>query len=169
MAIIYTSCRFHFCLFLPTPQRTTFYYLHHSLVEHSGCYQPYQIVSIIMIQCPVLVTCVCHRWHNWRKFPITIPMTVMAGLLLSCGFTACHLHISRYNYPGGHAFSKLHTLINSSLDSSMSETCKGSTLTSSVNVLRYIHRQYHCTYQCGRCSNWSVTLWGTATSLEVQL
>ncbi|XP_065909178.1 dol-P-Man:Man(7)GlcNAc(2)-PP-Dol alpha-1,6-mannosyltransferase-like isoform X2 [Dysidea avara] len=62
-------------------------------------------------------------WHNYHKLPATVSLSVMAGLLLSSGFTACQLRISRYNYPGGEAFSTLHSMINSTMDHSMSENC----------------------------------------------
>ena len=78
---------------------------------------------------------VCCRWHNRRKLPIIVMVTVVAGLFLSCGFTSCFLHISRYNYPGGQAFSKLHSLINASQDNSLSGTCKQSMTTLTESVL----------------------------------
>ena len=68
-----------------------------------------------------------YRWHNLSKLPVVIPLTVVAGIFLSCGVTACLLHVSRYNYPGGHGFAKLHGLMNGSLDRSMSESCEQST------------------------------------------
>lgn len=49
MATVHTGHWFHLHLFIPTPQRTTFYYLHHSTVEHCGCYWPCQIVSDLLI------------------------------------------------------------------------------------------------------------------------
>ena len=121
-----TSHRLCFCLLLPATQRVTLHHLYHSLVKHCGCQWAHQIVGgHPSVYCYCSVPC---RWHNWRKLPFTVLVTVMAGLLLSCGFTACFLHISRYNYPGGHAFSTLHSLINSSLDNSLSQTCKQSIL-----------------------------------------
>lgn len=91
---------------------------------------PHKELRFIIYTIPLLNTVAAagltRLWHNWRKLPVTVPLTVIVGLLLSCGFTACHLHISRYNYPGGHAFSQLHSLIDSSLDNSISESCKES-------------------------------------------
>lgn len=128
MADIYTSSRLHFCLLFSAPQGVTIYYLHYSLVKYCGCCRSYQIVSSWSFTCSVELCLPC-RWHNWQKLPVTVLVTTLAGLFLSCGFTACYLQVSRYNYPGGHAFSKLHSLINSSLDNSLSETCKESVLT----------------------------------------
>lgn len=46
---------------------------------------------------------------------------MVCSLLLSCVMTLCFLHVSRHNYPGGHALSHLHTLVDSDMQQRLGE------------------------------------------------
>lgn len=56
------------------------------------------------------------RWINRHKFPLYIPVGVVSSLLLTGVVSLCFLHVSRHNYPGGHALSCLHTLVDDDME-----------------------------------------------------
>ena len=49
-------------------------------------------------------------WINRHKLPFFLPLGAICSLALSAFIALCFLHISRHNYPGGVAFSRLHQL-----------------------------------------------------------
>ena len=51
-------------------------------------------------------------WINRRKLPLFLPLGAVCSLALSACVALCFLHISRHNYPGGVAFSRLHQLVD---------------------------------------------------------
>ena len=48
-----------------------------------------------------------------------VPVGVVCSLFLMGVVSLCFLHVSRHNYPGGHAFSRLHTLVDADMDQAL--------------------------------------------------
>jgi alpha-1,6-mannosyltransferase len=51
-------------------------------------------------------------WKNRRKLPVFVRLGAVCSLLVSFGVALCFLSVSRHNYPGGHAMSLLHRLVD---------------------------------------------------------
>ena len=65
------------------------------------------IIIIVHFVCSFPSTC---SWINCHKLPFFLPLGAICSLALSAFIALCFLHISRHNYPGGVAFSRLHQL-----------------------------------------------------------
>lgn len=66
-------------------------------------------MRILFVEFVVLVD---FRWKNRHKFPLFVPVSAGCGLVFSFCLAMCFLSVSRHNYPGGHAFSLLHQLVD---------------------------------------------------------
>ncbi len=54
-----------------------------------------------------------------------IPVGVVCSLFLTGVVSLCFLHVSRHNYPGGHALSRLHTLVDADTEQTLGEEHMG--------------------------------------------
>ena len=63
------------------------------------------------------------RWKNRHKLPIFISLGAACSLLISFGLSLCFLSVSRHNYPGGHAMSLLHQLVDSDTELKLGGSC----------------------------------------------
>ena len=76
------------------------------------------ISPMIIIQ---LFSFFCISWLNRKKLPLFITMVTTCSLILSFGMSLCFLHVSRHNYPGGHALSRLHQLVGMEMEREMGQ------------------------------------------------
>ncbi|XP_064400610.1 dol-P-Man:Man(7)GlcNAc(2)-PP-Dol alpha-1,6-mannosyltransferase-like [Halichondria panicea] len=69
------------------------------------------IVYAIPLLNLVIAMGMANIWLNRSKLPHFAPLLVLSTLCLSLGASLCLLAISRHNYPGGVAFTRLHELM----------------------------------------------------------
>ena len=70
----------------------------------------------------LIVVCSFLSWKNRNKLPLFVPLGAVAGLVVSFGVALCFLSVSLHNYPGGHALSQLHRLVDRDTELKMGET-----------------------------------------------
>ena len=61
------------------------------------------------------------RWRNRSKYRLIVCAGAVCSLIVSGALTVGFTSVSMNNYPGGHAFSALHRIVNTTNETKLSE------------------------------------------------
>ena len=74
-----------------------------------------ELIYKFVFTCIELLCKYC-RWINRHKYPVVVMVGVVLSLVLTALISLVFLQVSRHNYPGGHAFSHLHCMVDDRIE-----------------------------------------------------